>query len=278
MRRNSKSWRLEESKNLQNIHIDSSEWSNYITDIKPKIVISANWDGVSQAYRQDKHLQIENMEMVLQLAEKSKAIGADKFIAFGSQAEVAPSQISIEEDFSESQSDAYGTVKSQLSLLLRELFSDSKTQFIWVRPFSIYGPRDSSETLIQSMFHAAKLGKPFELRDSELAWSALHISDFGSAMSTIVNRNQVSGVINIGNPNAIKISEFAKLIQDSIQPFFPTWKGCWSEQSNLQAGKIPKVDKLNNMKWTQTFSLRSGVEDTVNWLMRNQANPVNEQE
>jgi nucleoside-diphosphate-sugar epimerase len=155
--------------------------------------------------------------------------------------------------------------------MLHEYFTGSRTRFIWLRPFSIYGPKDSDQSLIPQMFKAAQMNARFELNNPGLAWSPLHISDFGRAVKEIVNADHYHGVINVGNPNPTSIYEFSRTAQELIQQIYPTWKGCEFGPQSSQNGKIPKVEKLHNLGWSPKFTLQAGVEDTVNWL---NANPL----
>jgi nucleoside-diphosphate-sugar epimerase len=273
MRESSNPWRLANSDLIEKTYLDPRDWSQLLIKKQPKVVIAANWDGVKKDQRQNKVIQSRSFESVLELAQISKRIDSDLFIAFGSQAEVPDSDEPIEEKLFEPQGNEYGQAKTELAKALQEIFIDSKTRLIWVRPFSIYGPRDSSESLIPQMFHAAKLNLPFEVRETGLAWSALHISDFGNAMRRIISSEGLSGVVNIGNPNATSIYEFAKVASDSIGKIFPNWDGLNLSLKPHKIGKIPKMDKVQDLEWAPKFSLVSGVDDTVNWLS---ANPLTE--
>ena len=269
MRESSNPWRLGSSDLLKKTYLDPKDWGPHLIKTNPKVVIAANWDGVDKSKRQDKETQQKSFKSILELADISKVIGADSFVAFGSQGEVPDSHEPIGEKLFEPQGDEYGQIKTKLAKTLQEVFLDSKTRLIWVRPFSIYGPKDSKENLIPQMFHAAQENLPFEVRDSGLVWSALHISDFGNAMKQIIDDEEISGVINIGNPDAISIYEYAKAVQDSISRIFPEWKGLNLSPKPHKIGKIPKIDKLLNLKWTPKFDVQSGIEDTVNWLSTN---------
>jgi nucleoside-diphosphate-sugar epimerase len=254
---------------LQRIQMGQHLWRDYLNEKKPTAVVAANWSGVSKDQRQDLKIQHENLELVMELASHSKSAGIKKFIAFGSQGEVRNSTNPIDENFTEPQGDAYGQMKSKLGLKLRDYFENSQTQLIWVRPFSIFGPKDSYESLIPQMFQAAQSQTRFKISNPGLAWSALHISDFGSAITKIVNAEDIEGVINIGNPNPISIYNYAKTAEEGLQKIFPAWEGCDLRPQPEREGKIPKVEKLRNLGWFPEFSLKAGVEDTINWLNEN---------
>ena len=205
----------------------------------------------------------------MELARHSKSAGVKKFIAFGSQGEVRNSINAIDEKFTEPQGDAYGQMKSKLSLKLRDYFENSQTQLIWARPFSIYGPKDSNESLIPQMFQAAQSQTRFKISNAGLAWSALHISDFGSAIVKIVKAENLEGVINVGNPSPISIYEYAKAVEEGLQEVFPAWRGCDLWPKPEREGKIPKVEKLRHLGWFPEINLKAGVDDTINWLNAN---------
>ena len=269
LRETSNPWRLESSAMLEPIHLAQHYWKDYLEVKKPNAVVAANWSGVSKNQRQDLKIQNENVDSVMELAKYSKSAGVKKFIAFGSQSEVSNSSKPINENLTEPQGDSYGRTKSKLGLMLRDYFENSQTQLIWLRPFSIYGPKDSNESLIPQMFQAARFHKGFEISNPGLMWSALHVSDFGRAAKKIIKAENLDGVINIGNPNPISIYEYAKAIEVELQKIFPSWEGCNLKVQPVREGKIPNIEKLQNLGWFSEINLKTGVEDTINWLNAN---------
>lgn len=269
LREASNPWRLESAPMLERIHLTQHHWSDYLNEKKPTTVVAANWSGVSKSQRQNLKCQYENIASIMELARFSRATGVKKFIAFGSQGEVPNSPRPISEDFTKPQGDSYGKVKSKLALMLRDYFSNSHTKLIWVRPFSIYGPKDSNESLIPQMFQAARFNSQFKINNPGLIWSALHISDFGIAVRAIIKSEELSGVINVGNPNPISIYEYAKAVEEELHKIFSSWKGCRMEVQSECEGKIPEVNKLRNLGWFPETNLKAGIEDTVNWINAN---------
>lgn len=269
VRETSNTWRLGDSATLERIQLEQQHWRDYLNEKKPTAVVATIWAGVSKKQRQDLKIQHENLESVMELASYSKSAGVKTFIAFGSQGEVLNSSNLIGEDFTEPQGDSYGQMKSKLGLMLRDYFENSNTQLIWVRPFSIYGPKDSNESLIPQMFHAAQSHSQFKITNPGLMWSALHISDFGRAIKKIVTAENFEGVVNVGNPNPISIYDYAKAAEGELEKIFPSWEGCSLRAQPEREGKIPKVEKLRNLGWSPEINLKAGVEDTVNWLNEN---------
>jgi len=269
LRKNSNPWRLESSPMLEQMHLEKQQWKEYLDEKRPTLVVAANWSGVRKNQRQDLEIQLENLESVMELARYARSAGVKTFMAFGSQGEVHNSSNAIEESLTNLQGDPYGQVKSKLGWTLRDYFENSDTKLIWLRPFSVYGPKDSNESLIPQMFQAAQFDKEFRVRNSGLIWSALHISDFGSAIKKIIKADCLEGVINIGNPNPISIYEYAKLAREEIQKIFPSWKGCNLSPQPASEGKIPNVGKLLNLGWSPEFDLQAGIENTVKWLSMN---------
>jgi nucleoside-diphosphate-sugar epimerase len=269
LRETSNPWRLESSAMLEPIHLAQHQWKDYLDVKKPNAVVAANWSGVSKNQRQDLKIQNENVDSIMELAKYSKAAGVKKFIAFGSQGEVSNSSKLINENLTEPQGDSYGQTKSKLGLMLRDYFENSQTQLIWLRPFSVYGPKDSVESLIPQMFQAARFQTGFEISNPGLMWSALHVSDFGRAAKKIIKAENLDGVINIGNPNPISIYEYAKAIEVELQKIFPSWEGCNLKVQPAREGKIPNIEKLQNLGWFSEINLKTGVEDTINWLNAN---------
>lgn len=266
MREFSNPWRLKESMVNKRFFLNSRNWEKYLSEVKPSVVVAAQWQGVSKSLRENLSIQRRNFDSVIELATLSRKMNVNLFVAFGSQAEVPSSMLPIQENFADSRENAYATIKSELAMSLTKLFINSNTNFIWIRPFSIYGPKDSNESLIPKMYRFAQSNMFFDLNEPGLIWSALHVSDFGSAMKMILMSNSVSGVVNVGNPEPINILEFARIAEQSIKRFFPFWGGLRIDRESFKSGKIPQIDKLQKLGWLPRFSMLEGVNDTVNWL------------
>jgi nucleoside-diphosphate-sugar epimerase len=266
MRNSSNPWRLQGRSDICVVNLDQSEYLSYLESISPSVVVAANWEGVRNPLRSDKKTQENSARSILKLAAAAKKIGVKTFITFGSQAEVNASSKKISETYALSPVGIYGETKARLAQDLKEMFRGSGTRFCWVRPFSIYGPRDSAAALVPQMFLAASRGLKYEVTHPNLDWSYLHVSDFGTAMLTILENYELEDVINVGSSESIPIVNVAKLAEREIVKLFPNWSGITLNEQKEIKGRIPSTRKLHESSWLAQVPIEKGIAETVQWL------------
>lgn len=183
---------------------NEEDWASLVMRLEPEAVVCAHWSGVNKQSRADQITQRENLQNIERIAKAAKD-NVSTFVAFGSQAESVPSRNPIKEVFYDMGDTAYGIVKSQLSFLLGQLFEDSSTRFIWARVFSVYGPDDHPDTLFSKLNSAFDQHCDMKIDKPNTLWSFLFEADFSEAICLILNNPELRGVINIANPQLVRI-------------------------------------------------------------------------
>lgn len=240
------------------------DWEEAISHFRPDVVISCDWEGVGQELR-NKPLQILNCERITRLGKIAVRIKAKQFLSFGSQAEIAPSIESIDESVLESPQNLYGLAKTEAFKTLNLIAANSVTKIIWGRIFTIYGPGDTRKSIIAEGIRKAISGEEFVIENPKLEWSFLYIDDFTDAILTILENDDLSGVINIGNPVATKLGLVNEEIFKSLE-IVPLYKNV-AQTANLDLGItwIPKTETLFNLGWHPQTTFREGISKTVRW-------------
>jgi nucleoside-diphosphate-sugar epimerase len=251
--------------------ISSNLWIDFITQTKPKIVISCDWDGVINSKRNDRALQISNITRVLTLGTASKKAGVKKFITFGSQAENGPlNKIALERNY-DLPTSVYGQAKVETRKSLFKLFDKSDTQLIWGRIFSTYGQTDNPQWLIPSMVKAFMNNERFSLTSGEQEWSYLHAYDFALAVLALCKEDFIEEIINIGNPTTIKIIEVANKVATYMNCNKLLEVGTHPKRSDQVFFLKPDVSNLVRLGWSPKISIDLGLASYVNWFRQSES-------
>jgi nucleoside-diphosphate-sugar epimerase len=247
---------LENSK-LRIIRMAPNLWPKLLADVKPTHVICTQWSGVQKSLRGDVNVQESNLTPIIELAEVTKSLSINTFIALGSQAESIESASLITEEISRSGTSPYGKAKSKLCSELSSIFEDSYTRFIWARVFSVYGPSDKSDSILMELHKSELEGVKLNVNNPNTLWSFLYEDDFADAVKRILESVNVSGVINIANPQLVE-----------IQRIVDTWLGSshnsseGNENNTVKQGFFPMVGKLMSLGWAPEVSLEEGIQRT----------------
>jgi nucleoside-diphosphate-sugar epimerase len=166
---------------------------------------------------------------------------------------------------------SYPLAKIRGEKILLELASNHNFNPFIIRLFHTFGPgiRRNDGRSISDFFWQARLGRPPELySDGTAQRSFLFVADMVSALFYILNSKSNDTTFNVGSEQNISIKDFASMI---------------SKECNLEAGYrlvnknpgheaspikniTPTLDKLKNLGWEESFSLKQGINITLSWI------------
>lgn len=249
--------RIEGLKNLRVVQEELSNWPHLIDRYKPGAVICAQWSGVSKSEREDLEVQMSNIQPYVDLANAAHTSSVQTFICFGSQAESQKSNQIIAEEMCSSGTTAYGRVKAQLYSTLDSIFKESKCRFVWARVFSVYGPSDTSDSLLMQLHESESQGIKLKIENPNTLWSFLFEEDFAAAVERILQSTDIKGIANIGNPLLVEIQTIVNAWFES--PLKPPIR---LESDSASEGFFPELRKLKSISWTSGVSLEEGIQRT----------------
>lgn len=229
--------------------------------------------GVSSYYSESlRTLQVN----ILGTAGLLEACGRQKigrFIHFSTSEVFGPNALNVHEESGYNigpVSDrrwVYATSKlagEQLTLRSGEQYGFAATV---VRPFNVYGPRQTGEGAIANFCSAAIAGKPLEVYGDGTplrAWC--YVSDFIDAIVAILDRPSTAGMsFNLGNPTEVETTlglarRFVRLVPGAAIE----WKKV--ERAEVQA----RVPNIRHAEAVLDFSPKVGLDDgivhTLNWF------------
>jgi GDP-L-fucose synthase len=152
------------------------------------------------------------------------------------------------------------------------------SDFISAMPTNLYGPEDNfdlssshvSPALIRK-FHDAKQsgGKAVEIWGTGSPMREfLHVDDLADACVFLIENYSDDMHINVGTGVDLSIRELAEKVRDVVYPAaelqFDTSKPDGTPR------KVLDVSRLNNLGWSPTYTLDSGLASTYQWFLEQQ--------
>jgi nucleoside-diphosphate-sugar epimerase len=263
--------RLAGIKGLRIIKAPVENWHRQITSLDPDAYISMDWWGVEGRDRNDSR-QSSNVHRTWKLLDKLGPIPI--IVGTGSQAELGP----VSELISEKQHDAPTTEYGRAKIKTRNLFEDyatkSNSRFAWARIFSTYGPLASNDWLIPSTMRTLTTGAKMSLTHGEQEWSYLHVYDLAQAIRRIIEVPELSGVINVGNPETVRISDVTKQIADLVGSPELLEFGTIPYREDQVMRLAPICESLTKAGWLPMVSLKDGLENLYRWLVEKKNSPL----
>ena len=265
VREKSRLWRLDGIQGIEVHAVDEEHWAEVISSLKPEVIVSLDWAGVGGAHRDDR-TQWQNLFRQDAVLEVARDAGTRRFVGVGSQAEYGPKTAKIVESARATPKTEYGKAKLAAMENGREFCSTNGMEWAWARVFSVYGPLDNGHWLLPLIADSLMADKDIELTAGLQRWSYLYAADAGMALAALATSKGVSGIYNLGNPDAPEL-------RTSVEMFvshFPTKAGALF--GALSYGKDPvmrlepDVSRLESLGWCPRTSMSDGLELTAQWL------------
>lgn len=144
-----------------------------------------------------------------------------------------------------------------------------------LRPFNVYGPRQTGEGAIRNFCLAAAKDEPLVVYgDGSAVRAWCYVDDFVDAALRALDSEAAAGqVFNIGNPNAaVDTNELAALVSDLVP-------SCRVEPGNVARAEVayrtPVIAKAQRLLgFEPAVSLATGLERTIAWTRESLAAEV----
>ena len=179
------------------------------------------WDGSMGDKKVDNRynvsLQMSNLNYLLQAVELCNRIGCKKFIATGSQAEYGLVKDSINENTPCFPNTAYGAAKVCAHGMAEILCDKYGISLIWIRLFSIYGPHDGAQSLVDTAVkEMINKKKSIAYSSGEQEWNYLYSFDAAKAIYLLADRLNHSDTFCVASAKGRKLKEYINCIHETV--------------------------------------------------------------
>ena len=143
-----------------------------------------------------------------------------------------------------------------------------------VRPFNIYGPRQSARAIIPSISIQILNGiKKIKLGNIKAKRDLTFINDTVSGFIEISKQDKFNGEsVNIGMNEEVSVKELvekiSKIINKEIEIEIDNQR-VRPDKSEVNRLMCDNRKLINNTKWKPNYNLDTGLQETINWLKEN---------
>ncbi len=268
LRPTSNPWRIQQLlPQVEVIHCDLADTANIGERLKaarPEVVYHLAWVGGSSGRHQNDLTQIEdNLPASVALLRKAAEAGARRWIGCGSAAEYGLVDGPVSEAAVPHPHTLYGITKYALCLMTAKMCALLGLEYLWARPFAVYGPQDNPRGLIAFATQTLLRGERPSLTAGEQLWDYLFVEDAARALVRLASA-PVDGIFNIASGEADSLRSLVERIRDLIDPALPLGFGEIAyppdQLMRLQAD-VSKLRRLAN--WAPQVSLNEGLRRVI---------------
>jgi nucleoside-diphosphate-sugar epimerase len=176
------------------------------------------WSGTFGSDRNDGQRQLDNVRYTLNAVKLAKDLGCRMFVGAGSQAEYGHFDRPADDTLVPKPYTFYGAAKLSAGEMGRVYASQLGIAHTWVRIFSIYGPGDDKNTLVQFLIREMLAGRSPALTAGEQTWDYLYSDDAALALYAIAQFGKDGAVYNLGSGEQRPLGEYIAKIRDIVSP------------------------------------------------------------
>ena len=262
--------------NLQIVSIALGEYakeSHKIPD-HPDVFVHLAWDGSrgkeKVGNRNNIALQSANIQSCIDAAELCHKIKCPVFVCTGSQAEYGNLDFPAREDMCCKPTNGYGAAKLCAGQMTRILCSQYGIRHIWARLFSVYGPHDGTESLIDTSIASLLEGVSPAYTMGEQIWDYIYSYDAAYALSLLAEQGEDGEIYNVASGDPHPLSFFIQQMHTVVDPKIAPKIGAKSYSPNqimhLEAD-ITKLKRRTN--FFCRFSFAQGIYEILQQYISN---------
>jgi UDP-glucose 4-epimerase len=234
--------------------------------VKFPVFFEFSWQGVFGSERNKQEQSSVNIPLINSSIQLAAKLNAQHWIGIGSQAEYGNLDKRISESDVCRPTTEYGKAKLECAELSAELCKRSGMQHSWLRLFSVYGPEDNHDWLIQYLIKEMLKNKEVNVTKGEQFWDYLYIDDV-SEMFYKLKDVSGTGVANLGFGKGVQVKYIIEKIKELT-----------NSNSKINFGAIPyradqvmlmeaDISKLSNhLNWKPKIGIDEGLKKTVEYI------------
>jgi nucleoside-diphosphate-sugar epimerase len=245
---------------------DLSEVSVAMREYRPDVIVHTAWSGVDNKSRNDRSQITDNVQASCNLIDAGAVAGVRKFVGLGSQGEYGLLSGKISEGDLPLPTSLYGAAKLAVLHLTRQIAAQSDMSFVWLRPFSTYGPGDNPHWLIPSLIETMLNGERPKTSLGVQRWDYLFIDDVARGILAAAVAPDAKGIFNLGSGQPATIRSIVEQIRDLVSPGLELVFGEVEYRLDQIWHMEADISRLTTATaWIPSVELRSGLEKTIAW-------------
>lgn len=237
-----------------------------IDAVRPTDVLHLGWYAEPGSFWNSRE-NLRWLAATIELIEAFADSGGRRFVGTGTCAEYdwSGEGICSESATPLRPSTLYGATKLAAYDVLRTFGEMCGLSWAWSRLFFMYGPCEPRSRLVASVITSLLDGEVATCSSGEQQRDFLHVADAGSAIAAVLLSN-AEGAVNIGSGEAVAVRDVVTLIGGMLDARDRLAIGAITPARPEAPLVVADIARLTNeVGWNRKFSLRDGLQSTIDW-------------
>jgi nucleoside-diphosphate-sugar epimerase len=266
-------WRLAGAPGRLEVHAvdlrDRDRCHVLIGRLRPEVIFhAASPAGHPADLRASAAMVADTTQATAVLLEAAAAAGFHKFVNLGSSLEYGFRATPMKEDDPAAPSTGRGVAKAAQTLLCTQFARANRLPVVTLRPFSVYGPWESSGRLIPTLALALLHDREVRLTVPGIRHDFVFVDDVADACLRAAVRDTGYGdIVNIGSGSQWSNEEVAVILQERAGSKMRILAEPYPAQppdTSYWVADISKAARI--LGWKPAHDLRAGLGKTLDWF------------
>jgi len=224
------------------------------------------WEGVAPEKKNDRSVQVKNIDLALEMLEFAQKIHAKKFMATGTVAEYAFCEDVMDVYAKQTPNDLYGASKTAAHYMLETWARNIGMPFNWVVIPSTFGEGRRDNNILTYTIRTLLKGEKPSYGYLNQMWDFLYVAEVARALRLIGEKGKPGKIYAIGSGIYKPLREYVEIIRDCINPDLPLGIGEHPELSDKAFSSCVSIKELTeDTGFRPEISFENGIKKTIEY-------------
>ena len=227
------------------------------------------WGGVAPEKKNDRAIQVKNIDFALEMLEWADSLKADRFIATGTVAEYTFCEEVMDVYAKQTPNDLYGASKTAAHYMLETWARSLDMPFNWVVIPSTFGEGRRDNNILTYTIRTLLAGERPSYGYLTQMWDFLYVAEVVRALRLIGEKGHAGKIYAIGSGVYKPLREYVEAIRDIIDPKLPLGIGDRPALSDKAFSSCVNIAELTaDTGFVPGISFEEGIRKTVEYFKR----------
>jgi nucleoside-diphosphate-sugar epimerase len=234
----------------------SDKWlAHKMAAFQPEVCIHCAWQGLPDYSEAACKRNYDLTTGLFDIHDWPRFVGVGTCFEYGkrsgcvAEADEAPESLGL-----------FAAYKMALRLYGERLFRQRGREFLWVRPFFVYGPGQRSSSLLPSAYAALKAGRKPDVKTSDAVCDFVHVDDVAEGIVRLATGRAASGVYNLGTGVAWRNRDAVNQVAFALGMIEPLPAASDEPPKGIHADMTKLQDAIG---WRPRIGIEEGIRKTV---------------